>query len=212
MKINKFFWLKAIYWCTLILTIVIPALILYAYYYQDFFTINSNDTVFSDTLFSNGLSFTFSITAFLIAILIFLVQYVGSRSDYHEIHDFLISRKYFKITPFMLLIFLIYNFLAIYLKLIFPYTLISLIFSISVILLVSVTVLRAFYYFDISNILMVMSEDITKYIQKKNHSNLFHSLIDLLHIQMNLFLLSTINLQYMLKLQLSQLTKIKIKC
>lgn len=164
MNKTKISCLKLIFWLTIALTIASTISILYCYNHS--ILINTRSTVFSDTIFSNGLNLIFSIIAFLIALIIFLIQYVGAKFGSHELEKFPISCHYFIITPLILVLFMLFNFLAIYFKLIFPYTLISLVFSGSVILLVGVTVILSFYYLDISNIIAELNEQVIKFIEK----------------------------------------------
>ena len=141
--------LKNAFWFIIIITIIGTVLALYVEH-EGLIDINTNSSVFSNAIFSNSLNFIFSIFAFLIALIIFLVQYIGSKFGTHGLDKFPISRKYFIITPVMLVIFIVFNFISLYLELAFPYSLISLIFSMSVVLLVMATVFLSFYYIDIS--------------------------------------------------------------
>jgi len=163
--------LKMAFWFIVIITIVGVASALYVGH-EELINLNTNKNVFSNSIFTNGLNFIFSIFAFLIALNIFLVQYIGSKFGAHGLEKFPISRKYFIITPVMLVIFIAFNFISIYLELTFPYSLISLIFSMSIVLLVIATVFLSFYYIDISNIINDISEQTVQFIKKKRSSEL----------------------------------------
>ena len=166
MNSGKFAWLKGAFWAIITFTFFCTLMILYLNN-KYIFIPEINNTTFSDTIFSNSLNLIFSLIGFLLALIVFLIQYIGAKFDSYELEQFPISRKYFIITPVMLAIFIAFNFMSLYFELQFPYTLISLIFSSCVILLVGVTVLIAFYYLDISNIIINMSEETIKYIKNE---------------------------------------------
>lgn len=166
MDSGKFALLKKAFRATIVLTLLCVLLILYRYN-KYLFSPELNNTTFSDTIFSNSLDLIFSIIGFLLALIVFLIQYIGTKFDSHELEKFSISCKYFIITPVVLVIFIAFNFMSLYFKLQFPYTLISLIFSFCVVLLVGITVRMSFYYLDISNILIDMSEETIKYIKNE---------------------------------------------
>jgi len=128
---------------------------------------SNNNNIFSDRIYSNGLAFIFSIIGFLIAVIIFLIQHISSKYHSEELGELPIFLTYFITTLIILLVYIIFNFIALYLELTFPYTLISLIFSISLVVLILTTMIFAYYNTKVSTILGRTSKDIIKFIIKK---------------------------------------------
>ena len=156
--------LKIFFWGVIFLTIISVPTILY---------LNSKSLIpqilFSNNpeIFSNGLSLIFGVIGFIIASIIFLMEFIASRYHSEELDDFPIFKKYFITTLAMFFIFIIFDLLSLYRGLIYPYTLISLLFSISVILLIITTILFVLFNLQVSNIIGMLSDNITNFIKKK---------------------------------------------
>jgi hypothetical protein len=177
-KINKLFHIseytlfKIVYFSIIIITFF-SAIILF--YIGRHSTVNINTYKgSSDIIFSNSLYLIFSIIGVLIAMVVFLAQYINQKFNIEELDKSPISNIYYIITLFILFAYIIFNFVSIYLNLQFPYKLISLIFSISVILLIIMTIWITLYYFNYSNILKIETHNINKFIKHKvsNRSHL----------------------------------------
>lgn len=165
-RFSKFSLLKMAFWLIIILSVisVISVLYLHDHGYMDSTKENNS---FSESIFSNSLGLIFSIIGFLVALVIFLVQYIGSKFNSHELEKSPVSNVYFIVLLFTLTAYIAFNFVAVYLELIFPYTLISLILSFSVLLLVGWTVLYSLFYLDVSNVIENLSDQTTQFIKKK---------------------------------------------
>lgn len=157
---------KFAYWGIIILVVLSIPLVFYFEHKGIKFTPNNIDT-FSDTMYVNGLAFIFSIIGFLVAVIIFLIQHISSKYHSEELEGLPIFLKYFITTLIILLVYISFNFLALYFKLGYPYTFISLIFSISLIWLILTTIIFAYYNTKVSTILGMISRDIIKFIEKK---------------------------------------------
>ncbi len=95
-KFSKFNLFKFAFWLIIILSIASFISVLFLHN-QGHITANTNDISFSYSIFSNSLSLIFSIIGFLIAIIVFLVQYIGTKFDSHELEKSPISNMYFLI-------------------------------------------------------------------------------------------------------------------
>lgn len=165
-KFSKFNLLKMAFWLIIILSIISVIFVLYLHNQGHIIPTNENSS-FSESIFSNSLNLIFSIIGFLVALIIFLVQYIGSKFNSHELEKSPVSNVYFIILLLTLTSYIAFNFVAVYIELSFPYTLISLILSFSVLLLVGWTVLYSVFYLDISNIIENLSDQTIQFIKKK---------------------------------------------
>src|SRR3989344_8704449 len=163
-KFNFLIFTKISFWILLLLIILSISLIFYLEYKG---VIKPSDNNFSDIIYSNGLAFLFSIIGFLVAVIIFLIQHISSKYHAEELEKLPIFLKYFVITLIILLTYIIFNFISLYLKLGFPYELMSFIFSISLVFLILITIIFAYYNTKVSTILGMISDDIIKFIKKK---------------------------------------------
>ena len=126
-----------------------------------------SDKIFSEIIYSNGLYLVFSIIGFLVAAIIFLMEFISSRYRTEELDSMPIFKKYFMTTLFLFFVIIIFNLWALYSEAVYPYTLISLIFSASVLLLISTTILFVLFNLKVSVILGMLSDQISKFITKK---------------------------------------------
>lgn len=92
MTIKKFALLKWAFWIIIFLTAISTISIIYCNH-KGLIMSNETDATFSDTIFSNGLSLIFSIIGFLVALILFLVQYIGTKFDSHELEKSPTSNK-----------------------------------------------------------------------------------------------------------------------
>lgn len=157
---------KFTFWIIVILIVLSIPLVFYLDCMGMIESPTGNNT-FSDTMYSYGLTFIFSIIGFLIAVIVFLMQYIGSKYHSEELEGLPIFLKYFITTLIVLFIYIIFNFFALFLNLTYPYTLISLIFSISLIGIILTTIVFVYYNTKVSIILGMISERITNFIKKK---------------------------------------------
>ncbi len=158
--------LKINFWFIISLTLISIILILYLYHYKGISFLNKKNG-FSETIFIKSLDFIFNIIGFLIVLIVFLIQYVASKIDTYELEKMPGSNKYFLFFLIILGGYILFNFFAIYLELTYPYTLISLIFSFSTILLVAWVGSYSFFYLDVSNIITKISDQIIQFIIKE---------------------------------------------
>jgi len=166
MKFNLLSITKTAFWVLISLIILSVPLIFYLEY-KEVIRPPNNINNFSEIIYSNGLSFLFSIIGFLVAVIIFLIQHISSKYHAEELEKLPIFLKYFVITLIILLTYIIFNFVSLYLKLEFPYELMSFIFSISLVFLILITIIFVYYNTKVSTVLGMISEDIIKFIGKK---------------------------------------------
>ncbi|HDY69280.1 MAG TPA: hypothetical protein ENH85_16025 [Candidatus Scalindua sp.] len=157
---------KFTFWMIIVLIVLSIPLVFYLDCMGMIESPTGNNT-FSDTMYSYGLTFIFSIIGFLIAVIIFLMQYIGSKYHSEELERLPIFLKYFITTLVVLFVYIMFNFFALFLKLTYPYTLISLIFSISLIGIILTTIVFVYYNTKVSIILGMISERITNFIKKE---------------------------------------------
>ena len=165
-KLNFLTITKIAFWILISLIILSVPFIFYLEY-KGLILPSDNINNFSDIMYSNGLSFIFNIIGFLIAVIIFLIQHISSKYHAEELEKLPIFLKYFVVTLIILLAYITFNFFSLYLKLGFPYELISFIFSISLVFLILMTIIFAYFNTKVSTVLGMISEDIIKFIVKR---------------------------------------------
>lgn len=155
-------WLKAAFLLVLILTLISEVFVLLG-----FVKAMNDGYLYSGTVFETSLNLVFSIIGLLVAVIVFSVQFIQAKFDLQELQFHPVSNFYLFLTPFLLVLCILFNFAAIYLEWVFPFTLLSVILSGTVILLVADIVSFLIYYLDISNILKELSDETIRFIRKE---------------------------------------------
>jgi len=131
--------------------------------------IPTNYTIFSNNIYTNSLAFIFSILGFLVAVIIFLIQHINSKYHAEELGSMPLFLKYFILTLIASIFLIIYNFIALFYESVFPFTIISLLFSVYLIGFIITTMLFVYYNTKVSVIMGMLSDKIIKFIESKKN-------------------------------------------
>ena len=116
--------------------------------------------------YSTSLSFLFIIISFFSVVMIFLFQHINSTYNTEELEKPPIFVKYFVGILGVLLFYSFFNLCALYFKLGPRYEFMSFVYSVSLIFLIPIKIIFAYYNTRPSIILGIISEDIIKFIRK----------------------------------------------
>ena len=163
--------IKIAFWILISLSILIILSVPAIFYLEHKGLIESSDEGFSDIIYSNGLLFIFSILGFLIVAIIFLIQHIISKYNADELEKLPMFFKYYATLLIVPSAYIMFNFVALYLKLGRLYELMSLIFSISLGFLIIIGSIFIYFNTRVSTVLGIASDDIIKFIRKNKKFN-----------------------------------------